>query len=88
MHSRTLIHQAREKRQRDGNGLVRVLVVCGTIINDIGAHEHTLPTLMAVVGETTIKGDLMKGKTVGNMACKVRRDAAVPQVRAARVVKP
>ena len=33
----------------------------GTIINDIGAHEDMLPTLMAAVGETDIKERLLAG---------------------------
>ena len=46
----------------------------GTIVNDIGAHEDMLPTLMAAVGDTTVKADLLKGKTVGNMSYKVHLD--------------
>jgi arylsulfatase len=33
----------------------------GTIINDIGAHEDMLPTLLAAVGEPDIKEKLLKG---------------------------
>jgi arylsulfatase len=33
----------------------------GTIINDIGAHEDLLPTLLAAVGEPDIKEKLVKG---------------------------
>jgi len=46
----------------------------GTIINNIGAHEDMLPTLMAAVGDTTVKEDLLKGKKVGNMTYKVHLD--------------
>ena len=38
----------------------------GTIINDMGAHEDMLPTLLAAVGDATIKEDLLKGKQVGD----------------------
>jgi arylsulfatase len=46
----------------------------GTIINDIGAHEDMIPTLMAAVGDTMVKEDLLKGKQVGNMTYKVHLD--------------
>jgi len=46
----------------------------GTIINDMGAHEDMLPTLMAAVGDTTVKKDLLKGKKVGNKTFKVHLD--------------
>jgi arylsulfatase A-like enzyme len=46
----------------------------GTLVNDICAHEDMIPTLMAAVGDTTIKEDLMKGKTVGNMKYRVHLD--------------
>ena len=38
----------------------------GTVINDIGAHEDMVPTLLAAVGATTVKEDLLKGKTIGD----------------------
>jgi arylsulfatase len=46
----------------------------GTVINEIGAHEDMLPTLLAAAGDTTVKGDLLKGKTVGDMTYKVHLD--------------
>jgi arylsulfatase len=46
----------------------------GTIINDIGAHEDMLPTLLAAAGDTTVKEDLLKGRTVGTMTYKVHLD--------------
>ena len=46
----------------------------GTIINHIGSHEDMLPTLLAAVGETTIKEDLLKGRMVGDMTYKVHLD--------------
>ena len=46
----------------------------GTVINDIGAHEDMLPTLLAAAGDTTVKEDLLKGRTVGAMSYKVHID--------------
>ncbi len=46
----------------------------GTLINDIGAHEDMLPTLLAAVGDDSIKEDLLQGKRVGNMDYKVHLD--------------
>jgi len=46
----------------------------GTIINDIGSHEDMLPTLMAAVGDTSVKEDLKKGRTIGDMTYKVHLD--------------
>ena len=33
----------------------------GTIINEIGAHEDMLPTLLAAAGDPTVKEDLLEG---------------------------
>jgi len=46
----------------------------GTVINDMGAHEDMIPTLMAAMGDTTIKEDLLKGKTIGDTTYKVHLD--------------
>jgi arylsulfatase len=46
----------------------------GTVINDIGAHEDMLPTLLAAAGDTTSKEDLKKGRKVGDMTYKVHLD--------------
>jgi arylsulfatase A-like enzyme len=46
----------------------------GTIINDIGAHEDMIPTIMAAVGDTSIKEDLLRGKTIGDTTYKVHLD--------------
>jgi arylsulfatase len=46
----------------------------GTVINDIGAHEDMLPTLLAAVGDPNVKADLLKGKQVGNKTFKVHLD--------------
>ena len=46
----------------------------GTIINDIGAHEDMLVTLLAAAGDKTVKQDLLKGRTTGNTTYKVHLD--------------
>jgi len=46
----------------------------GTVINDFGAHEDMIPTLLAAVGDTTVKEDLLKGKKIGDMTYKVHLD--------------
>jgi arylsulfatase len=46
----------------------------GTIINEMAAHEDMIPTLMAAVGDTTVKEDLLKGKKVGKKKFKVHLD--------------
>ena len=46
----------------------------GTIINDICAHEDMLPTLLAGVGDSTVKEDLLEGRTVGDMTYRVHLD--------------
>jgi arylsulfatase A-like enzyme len=46
----------------------------GTIINDIGAHEDMMPTLLAAAGDTTVKADLLKGRQVGVTTFKVHLD--------------
>jgi arylsulfatase A-like enzyme len=46
----------------------------GTVINDIGAHEDMLTTLLAAAGDTTVKADLLNGKKVGDMTYKVHLD--------------
>jgi arylsulfatase len=46
----------------------------GTVINDIGAHEDMLPTLLAAAGDANVKQDLMKGRAVRGMNYKVHLD--------------
>ena len=46
----------------------------GTVVNDIGAHEDMLPTLLAAAGDTTVTADLLQGRKVGNMTFKVHVD--------------
>jgi arylsulfatase len=46
----------------------------GTIINDFGAHEDMIPTLLAAAGDTKVKEDLLKGRKIGDMTYKVHLD--------------
>jgi len=46
----------------------------GTVINEIGAHEDMLATLLAAAGDPSVKEDLMRGKRVGAMTYKVHLD--------------
>jgi arylsulfatase len=46
----------------------------GTVINEIGAHEDMMPTLMAAVGDSTVKEDLLKGRKAGPSTFKVHLD--------------
>ena len=46
----------------------------GTVINELCAHEDMLPTLLAATGDTTVKADLLKGKTAINRDYKVHLD--------------
>jgi arylsulfatase len=46
----------------------------GTVINDIGAHEDMLPTLLAAAGDRTAIADLKKGRRIGGTTYKVHLD--------------
>lgn len=46
----------------------------GQVSNEIISHQDWLPTLMAAVGNTTIKEDLKKGKTINGKEYKVHLD--------------
>jgi arylsulfatase A-like enzyme len=46
----------------------------GTIINEIGAHEDMLPTLLAAAGNPNVKEELLKGDRVGGRKYKVHLD--------------
>ena len=46
----------------------------GTIINDIGAHEDMLTTLLAAAGNPNVKEELLTGKTVNGTTYKVHLD--------------
>lgn len=68
------------KRIREGGYRVPTLIKRpgvikpGTVINDIGAHEDMLPTLVAAAGDTTATADLLKGRKIGDMTYKVHID--------------
>ena len=46
----------------------------GTVINDIGAHEDMMPTLIAAAGNPNINEELLKGKKIGDMTYRVHLD--------------
>ncbi len=46
----------------------------GTIINEVGAHEDMLPTLVAAAGDATAKDELLKGRDVSGTTFKVHID--------------
>ncbi len=46
----------------------------GTVINDIGAHEDMLPTLLAAAGDPNVKEELLKGETINGRDYKVHLD--------------
>lgn len=46
----------------------------GTVINDIGAHEDMLPTLLAAAGDPTVAADLKAGETINGRDYKVHLD--------------
>ncbi len=46
----------------------------GTVINDIAAHEDMLPTFLAAAGNSSVKGDLLRGSKVGKTTYKVHLD--------------
>jgi len=46
----------------------------GTVVNDIGAHEDMLTTILAAAGDTSVKQELLKGRTIGERTYKVHLD--------------
>jgi arylsulfatase A-like enzyme len=46
----------------------------GTVVNDIGAHEDMLTTLLAAAGDPNVKADLLKGRQIGGRTYKVHLD--------------
>jgi arylsulfatase len=46
----------------------------GTVVNNIGAHEDMLTTFLAAAGDTTVKQDLLKGRTIGDKTYRVHLD--------------
>ena len=46
----------------------------GTVINDFGAHEDMLPTLVAAAGDTDGVGACMKGRQIVDVSYKLHLD--------------
>jgi arylsulfatase len=46
----------------------------GMVVNEIGAHEDMLATLLAAAGEPDVKEQLLAGKTIGDRTYKVHLD--------------
>jgi len=46
----------------------------GTIVNDIGAHEDMLTTLVAAAGDKSATADLLTGRAIGGKSYKVHLD--------------
>jgi arylsulfatase A-like enzyme len=46
----------------------------GTVVNEIGAHEDMMTTLLAAAGDTTAKEELLKGRKVNGATYKVHLD--------------
>jgi arylsulfatase len=46
----------------------------GTVINEIGAHEDMMTTLLAAAGDATVAADLLKGRKIGKSTYKVHLD--------------
>jgi arylsulfatase len=46
----------------------------GTVVNDVGAHEDMMTTLLAAAGDTTAKEELLKGRKVNGTTYKVHLD--------------
>jgi arylsulfatase A-like enzyme len=46
----------------------------GTVVNDIGAHEDMLPTLLAAAGDKTAVAELKTGRSIGGRGYKVHLD--------------
>jgi len=50
------------------------VIKAGTVVNDIGAHEDMLPTLLAAAGDQSAKEELLKGRKIGARTYKVHID--------------
>ena len=76
----TTAHRGEKNTQWEGGFRVPCLIRWpgvikpGTIINDIGAHEDMIPTVLAAAGDPNIKQDLLKGKQIGDTTYKVHLD--------------
>lgn len=76
----TTAHRGEKNTQWEGGFRVPCMIKWpgvikpGQIINDIGAHEDMIPTLLAAAGDPNVKEDLLKGKRVGDVTYKVHLD--------------
>ena len=50
------------------------VIKAGTVINEIGAHEDMMPTLLAAAGDTASPSALLKGKAISGRSYKVHLD--------------
>ncbi len=50
------------------------VIKSGTVINEIGAHEDIMETLLAAAGNPNVKEELLTGKKVGNKTFRVHLD--------------
>jgi len=50
------------------------VIKSGTVVNDIGAHEDMMTTLLAAAGDTKAKEELLKGRNVEGVNYKVHLD--------------
>ena len=46
----------------------------GTVINEVGAHEDMMPTLVAAAGDANVTDELLAGKTIRDRTYKVHLD--------------
>lgn len=76
----TTAHRGEKNTQWEGGYRVPCLIRWpgtikpGTIINDIGAHEDMIPTVLAAAGMPDVKEQLLKGLKIGDMTYKVHLD--------------
>ncbi len=76
----TTIYRGEKNTQWEGGYRVPTLIRWpgvlkpGTVVNDMGAHEDMIPTLLAAAGDTTVKEDLLVGRKIGDMTYKVHLD--------------
>ena len=53
----------------------------GTVVNEIGAHEDMMTTLLAAAGEPNVADELLKGKTIGDRTYKFISTAMILRLR-------
>jgi arylsulfatase len=50
------------------------VITPGTVVNEIGAHEDMVPTLLAAAGDPDVSKDLLGGRKIGMTSYKVHLD--------------